>query len=284
MLAKARGISYEDALKEFKTPVAPAPVVPPVVPPAAVKPEHIPEKFWDAATGTVNTEAMAKSYRELETRQSTGATPPAVTPPAAVLPTMEQVGVDPAVAKQAAFKAASEKATAEVAASGAPSTETYKALGDLGYPKDVVDSYIAGQKALQTQYISSMYESAGGKDAYDQAIAWARAGGLTPSERSGFDSVLRSGNIEAVKVTVAGLQARFQATVGKTATTVVTGTNVAAAGANGGFNNRAEMVAAMKDKRYQSGDPIYHAEVRQKMAVSARNKIDLGINIIQGGR
>ena len=34
--------------------------------PAAERPEHIPEKFWDAEAGTVRSEALLKSYVELE--------------------------------------------------------------------------------------------------------------------------------------------------------------------------------------------------------------------------
>ncbi len=37
---------------------------------AAAPPDDIPAKFWDAATGQVRTEALAKSYRELERRLS----------------------------------------------------------------------------------------------------------------------------------------------------------------------------------------------------------------------
>lgn len=53
-----------------------APVAPPTdaapPPPAdtAARPDHIPEKFWDAATGAPRVEALAKSYAELEKRNS----------------------------------------------------------------------------------------------------------------------------------------------------------------------------------------------------------------------
>jgi hypothetical protein len=35
------------------------------------RPEHIPEKFWDAEKGEVRVEEMAKSYAELERTRST---------------------------------------------------------------------------------------------------------------------------------------------------------------------------------------------------------------------
>ena len=37
------------------------------------RPEHVPEKFWDPAAGQLRTEALLKSYLELERRLGTGA-------------------------------------------------------------------------------------------------------------------------------------------------------------------------------------------------------------------
>ncbi|UFN47959.1 hypothetical protein LPC08_18360 [Roseomonas sp. OT10] len=39
-------------------------------PPAGARPPGIPEKFWDAETGTLRVEALLKSYRELERKLS----------------------------------------------------------------------------------------------------------------------------------------------------------------------------------------------------------------------
>jgi hypothetical protein len=40
------------------------------------RPPEVPEKFWDAETGTLRTDALLKSYRELERRLSQRAAPP----------------------------------------------------------------------------------------------------------------------------------------------------------------------------------------------------------------
>lgn len=37
---------------------------------APVRPDNVPEKFWNAETGTVNTEALLASYTELEKTRS----------------------------------------------------------------------------------------------------------------------------------------------------------------------------------------------------------------------
>jgi len=44
---------------------------------ATARPADIPEKFWDAETGTLRVDALLKSYRELERRLSQRAAPPA---------------------------------------------------------------------------------------------------------------------------------------------------------------------------------------------------------------
>lgn len=56
------------------------------IPPAdstkpAARPADVPEKFWDAETGTLRVDALLKSYRELERRLSQRAAPPAADAP-----------------------------------------------------------------------------------------------------------------------------------------------------------------------------------------------------------
>lgn len=90
-----------------------------VVPPEAapkVKPAGLPDKFWNATTGTADYEGLAKSYTELE--KSRGK--PAATP-----------GSDSAVAAAAAAKAAADSAAqtpeAKAAADAAAALATAKA-------------------------------------------------------------------------------------------------------------------------------------------------------------
>jgi hypothetical protein len=49
---------------------------------AASRPADVPEKFWDAATGTLRTDALLKSYGELERRLSQKMAPPPADAPA----------------------------------------------------------------------------------------------------------------------------------------------------------------------------------------------------------
>lgn len=289
MLAKARGITYEEALKQFAPAASAAPPTAAsgaAAAGAAQRPEHIPEKFWDAAKGSVNVDALAKSYGELEKKHSGSSatsteTTVAVTPPVDGLPTIEIPAVDPAVARAASFKAASDKAAQEFSQGGKISDESYKALADLGVAREHVDAFAAGQKARGDQYVAQLHAAAGGKEAYDKMAAWAKAGGITPDEAKGFNAVLRSGNLDAVKVTVGGLKARFEGLTGKAPDTFITPTPTDSQRSVAGFQSGAEMTKAMADPRYQKGDPAYHAEVRQKIALAKQAGTNLDLHIIQ---
>lgn len=48
---------------------------------APARPDNVPEKFWDSASGTLRVDALLKSYLELERRQSQRMAPPAADAP-----------------------------------------------------------------------------------------------------------------------------------------------------------------------------------------------------------
>ena len=47
----------------------------------AVRPDEVPEKFWDAERGAIRVEALLKSYRELERKLSARFAPPGADAP-----------------------------------------------------------------------------------------------------------------------------------------------------------------------------------------------------------
>ncbi len=285
MIAKGLGISYEDALKKVNEEAARAAAAASGAADTSGKParpEHIPEKFWDAEKGTVRVEEMAKSYAEMERTRSTNTS---LSTPANInqLPTIEQPGVDPAVARSQAVEAFQAKAAEDFTKNGGKlSDDVLKAGEALGFNKGLVHAFIAGQQALQQQYISGMYDAAGGKAEYDKMIAWAK-GALDPAEAKTFDATLNAGNHEATKMAVRGLKARFDSITGRAPSTTVQPTNAQAAAAKAGFNSQSEMTAAMKDARY-GRDPAYTAEVQSRVAAGLQARKDLGITVIKSGR
>lgn len=96
----------------------------------AAKPEYIEDKFWDKDKGIVRTEDLAKSYKELQAKQST-TTPSA--PPAPVAPPAEVPAAPPAKseAEQKAEGIVAEKFVETVRAI-AGTTDQYKALTAWG--------------------------------------------------------------------------------------------------------------------------------------------------------
>jgi hypothetical protein len=234
-------------------------VKPPAPAAEAAKPQRpadVPEKFWDAEKGVVNTEALLKSYTELEK----GKTPPANQDPAKPAegdkkpPEGEPAKVNPQEAQAAAAQEFAEK--------GQLSEETYKSLESAGFSKDVVDSYIAGQVALAAQRDAQGFELAGGQEQYTAMAQWAAAN-MSADELKAFnDSV--TGTPAQMKQAILGLKAQYEGAAGKDPKLVQgAGGN---GGTNGAFGSRAEVTAAMRDARYKT-DPAYRAEVERRIGL-----------------
>lgn len=264
------------------------------------RPEWCPEKFWNAETGAVNQEAMAKSYAELQTKLGTAKAPDmgagdpakaaaeAAARDAAAKPASERTPEEQKLAaeKEAADKAAAEAAvtkaradavqaaTAEIQRDGKLSEQTYQQLAKAGYDKATVDAYIDGQKAQATLIINSMHDMAGGKEAFEQKVAWGSAN-YSIEEQTAFNNALRSGDKGQITLAVQGLNARYAAEFGKGGKTVETKGGTPAGNA---FASQAELQAAMSDARYAK-DAAYRAQVAERIAASQRQGIDIGIRI-----
>lgn len=229
---------------------------PAAVPSEPSKPERpadVPEKFWDPDKGSLRTDELLKSYRELEAAKSKPAEP-------AADPT--KTGEDPAAKAVEAAKLDMGKLSQEFAESGKLSDDSYKALEAQGFGRDVVDTYIAGQQALAAQQAQQGYELAGGKDNYQAMATWAQAA-LTPADIQAFDAAVTSGSPAQMKQAIVALKAQYEAAKG-TDPKLVSGSP--AAGPNGAFASRAEVTQAMRDPRYKA-DPAYRAEVERRIGL-----------------
>lgn len=231
-----------------------------VTPEAPVRPEHVPEKFWNAETGVIDTAAWAQSYKELEQKQSQGK------PAEAAVETPKPAEGTPE--EQAAAAALESKGlkmdtfSAEFAENGTLSETSYAALEAAGIPKPMVDAYIAGQVALGEQRNAEGYEAAGGKDEFQKMTEWAKTG-LTAGEIAAFNTAV-TGTTEQMKLAVAGLRARFEAVNGREPGLL--GGKPSSSGVPG-YASRAEMTTDMKDPRYGK-DPAFRAKVEAKLAAT----------------
>ena len=145
---------------------------------------------------------------------------------------------------------------------GQLSEETYNALEKAGFPRDLVDSYAAGQQALLSSEEGQIKSVAQGN--YDAMAEWANEN-LPQEEIDAFDEVVTGGSISQAKLAVQGLYARYQNEVGakpKLTQGAVAGTSTMP------FKSMQELARAQSDPRYKSGDKAYHEEIDRRLAVS----------------
>ena len=221
----------------------------------AAKPEGIPDKFYDAETGKVDYDSMAKSYNELEKKQS-----------GQKEEVKEESVEEPKTADEAVEKAGLDMGalTSEYDANEGLTEESYAALAAAGIPEATVNQYIEGQKALVTQAQNEAYSLTDGKEGYEAMSGWAKAN-LSEAELSNYNTQVNSPNSKIREQAIRGLHSQFASDSGEGKPLVHGG---AQTGTTGGFGSRAQMIAAMQDSKYQS-DPAYRAEVEAKVASSS---------------
>lgn len=146
---------------------------------------------------------------------------------------------------------------------GGLSAEAYEALDDAGFPRNLVDSWIAGQEALGAQVQSQVFNSVGGEQQYQAMTQWA-AENLSPSEIEAFNANVDSGDPSLTQFAVQGLFARYRSE-GASEPQLMQGRPSNNQG--GAFNSVAELTAAMSDPRYHN-DPAYRQSVAQKLSRS----------------
>ena len=145
---------------------------------------------------------------------------------------------------------------------GVISEETYKNLAEVGLPKELVDSYAAGQQALQQSEEGSIKAVADGN--WDKMAEWA-ADNLSPEEVNTFDDIVQNGSVEQAKLAAKGLYAQFKAENGVSPKLVQGAVN---GSSTMPFKSNQELARAMSDPRYKSGDKSYHEEIDRRIAVS----------------
>jgi hypothetical protein len=215
------------------------------------RPEWLPEKFKSA-------EDMANAYAELEKRMGAGAKEDTEEQPQE-----QQEDNDDQPEEAPNYNQAVVDASQEFFANdGQLSEETYKKLEEVGLPKDLVDSYAAGQQALMQSEEAQIQGVANGQ--YDEMAEWANDN-LPQEEIDAFDEAVVNGTVQQAKLAVQGLYARYQNATGSTPK--LTQGNVVGS-ATMPFKSMQELARAQSDPRYRSGDKAYHEEVDRRLAVS----------------
>jgi len=219
------------------------------------RPEWLPEKFKNA-------EDMANAYSELEKKMGAGANE------------QEQEEVQQEEEQSTDEQDDTQKEDSNtndviVEASkeffendGVISEETYKNLAEAGLPKELVDSYAAGQQALQQSEEGNIKAAADGN--WDQMAEWA-ANNLSPEEVNTFDDIVQNGTVDQARLATKGLYAQYKAENGVSPKLVQ---GAVSGSSSMPFKSNQELARAMSDPRYKSGDKSYHEEIDRRIAAS----------------
>ena len=147
----------------------------------------------------------------------------------------------------------------------------YEQLAEAGFNRDMVDAYLSGLQYKQTQdtalsvkEVASIKESLGGEAEYSKMIEWA-ASNLSADEVEGFNQIINTQPMAAVKMAITGLHARYSAVEGREPKLIG---GRAPKGSTDKFESTAQLVEAMSDPKY-STDPAYQRKVQEKLSRSS---------------
>lgn len=149
---------------------------------------------------------------------------------------------------------------------GALSDASYDALAKQGVPKQLVNDFINGQRAIATANVnavrSAAFEAAGSEAKYMQAIEWAKTG-WDASQIKAFDTAVSGTDVAAVKLAVSGLMSAFTKSGGAEPTNVARTSRTS----QGVYQSTEQMLKDMADPRYAE-DPAFRKRVEEKLARS----------------
>lgn len=234
----------------------------------AQRPDHIPEKFWDAEKGEARYEDLAKSYTELEKKlgqsraeQSEPAEPTQQQQEEGqrVANILEANGLDP------------QRFTIEMQQEGKLSDASYEELESKGFTREMVDQYLAGaglmgeySEVLTQAQLAEVYEVTGGEDGFAAMADWA-AQNVAEKDLNTYNEMVNSGNPAQAKAAVAWMKSIYTDANGNEPNLLNgEGSNTPSVEP---FLSNAQVMAAMRDSRYRS-DPAYRAEVYARLKAS----------------
>jgi hypothetical protein len=149
------------------------------------------------------------------------------------------------------------------------SPETIEKFSSMS-SQDLVNAYLELQQANpqpQTQAvdvsqadINTIQNSVGGEAEYSKITQWA-ADNLDQQKVSAFDSLIETGNVQAIKLAVAGLKSEYENANGYEGRML---TGKASQSSSDVFRSQAQLVEAMSDPRYET-DPAYRLDIIEKL-------------------
>ena len=156
----------------------------------------------------------------------------------------------------------------EFDSNGELSEESFAKLDEAGFPRQLVDNYIAGVSALNVQnetFIQNVaYDSVGGQDQYQVMTKWAEAN-MSADEITAYNAAITSMDRGQATLAVAGLSAKYHSAVGREGTTVQGSSGATQAGDV--YETKTTMLADLASTEYRTS-PSFRAQVETKVARS----------------
>ena len=159
---------------------------------------------------------------------------------------------------------------------GTLSDEMYTDLNKAGFNKAMVDAYLSGVRSevgyesaqvneapvLSDAEVADVHSIAGGKQGYEQLMAWA-SDNISDADAKNFDEVVETGNKAAVTFAVKALFGQYEDAMGRDST-LIQGKKSAPSDV---YRSMAQVVSDMNDPRYDR-DEAFRDDVQEKLARS----------------
>ena len=172
---------------------------------------------------------------------------------------LEEVGID------------AQEISTRFTESGENSEDDYTKLGEAGFSKPVIDTYLNGLKGtsegtaeeIATSQIQGIKDSIGGDEAYNQMVSWALEN-LPAEDQKAFNKVTETADAPIIKMAVQGLYSQYKNAMGVEPNLV---TGRASQSGPTPYRSTAEVVTAMSDPRYGK-DVTYTEDVQRRLGGS----------------
>ena len=122
------------------------------------------------------------------------------------------------------------------------------------------DQQAAAPVEMSDSDINTIKNSVGGDQQYDNIVSWAGQN-LDKNSIAAFDSIVETGNPDAIKIAISGLKSQYENANGYEGRML---TGKAPKTSGDVFRSQAEVVAAMADSRYDM-DPAYRQDIMEKL-------------------
>lgn len=243
----------------------------------------VPDKFKNE-DGSVNMDALVKSYTELETKLHTKQPEPVPEPvveedsgPDALVDELRVPEVDKNATEEEVQKEAAKvgltredlgEMTQEIMRAGSISDEQRSSLNQRGIDDAVIDAVVEGQRARMRQQYAQAADIVGGSDRLSKIFGWA-AHNLDEVQRAQINAGLAS---NASEITLRGLASMYDYAVSNKPksqeireTSRKPGQSPAGREVVQGFATKAEYYQAYEDLQKNPNDPKLRARVEERM-------------------